>query len=119
MIRVFGAAASETVLRWPYRKIMRAAQIDGQRDAERRLARLRDHSIADGMEQGRVYVDPKNPPAAGDAYYDLKPYLAHAELLERLARPWHYAPDAVRRRREREEDAMWDKAMKLMGQVRR
>lgn len=117
VIRVFGVTAADTVMRWPYRKIIRAAQIEGQRDAEARLARLRDISVADGMDQGRIYVDPKNPPEAGGAHYDLKPYLAHAEMLERAARPWYYTPQAVRERREREEDAMWEKTMQVLRGV--
>lgn len=100
---------------WPRRVIVRAAQIQGEREAEARLTALTDASIAAGLKLGQEYVDPQAKRVSGGPYYSLAPLSLHRETLERVARPWLHTPDAVRRRRETEEAAMWEKAMQAMG----
>lgn len=71
--------------------------------------------MADGLEQGREYRDPENPPRPGGPYYDLTPYHRHREALLRQAAPWLYTEAAIRARREREEEAMWTQALDAMA----
>lgn len=118
MIRHFGVAAYAEVMMWPWRLIVRAVQVQREADAEVRLARLADASMADSMELGRRYVDPAHPPQPGGAHYDLSAYQRHQDALARQARPWEYTEAAVRRRREAEEERDWDNYAKAIGGAR-
>ena len=104
---------------WPYRLILRAAEIEEQREAERQHARLTLSAIADGMDQGRDYVPGKNdPPAdANSAHYDPTPYRRTAEALLRRARPWEYTLDKLIARRMAEEEAEFDKFEQDIGRL--
>ncbi|WP_104990862.1 hypothetical protein [Deinococcus sp. NW-56] len=115
MIRVFGAAAYPNMITQPFRLISRAAEIEGERDAEQQLHRLRLMAVADGMEQGKVYVpDPNDPPSKSRAHYNLQPYNQTLERLERQAYPW--AAEAVQRqRRVAEQEAKWQALREAMG----
>lgn len=118
MIRVFGPAAHASIMQLPPRLIARAAQIQGERDAEARLATLSDLAIGAGLKFGQRYVDPKNPSGQtrkGEAYYSLDPFNRHSTALERLARPWEYTPARIRARREAEEERRWQEAEKALG----
>lgn len=110
-MREFGPAAYREVLGWPYRLIVRGVQIERQREAASQLTRLRLSAVADGMEQGKIYVagskDP--PPDPNGPRYDLKPYKRLEELLDRQARPWEYTLAKLIARREAEEAADFDK----------
>ncbi|WP_019585220.1 hypothetical protein [Deinococcus apachensis] len=103
---------------WPRRLIVRAAQIQGERDAEARLTALTDASIGAGLKFGREYIDPDAKKTQGGAYYSFAPLQRHQAALERQARPWLHTPEAIRQRREAEEDALWDQAAQVMGGAR-
>lgn len=115
MIRVFGPAAYPQIIALPLRLIIRAAQIAGERDAEARLTALTDASIGAGLKFGREYIDPDAKTNAGGPYYSFAPLTRHREALERQARPWQWTAEAIRQRREAEEDAMWSKALETLG----
>lgn len=118
MIRVFGPAAYAEIMQLPPRLIARAAQINGERDAEARLATLSDLAIGAGLKFGQKYVDPKNPSGKakrGEAFYSLDPFNRHSAALERLARPWEHTPARVRARREAEEERRMQALEKALG----
>lgn len=120
MIRVFGPAAYAEIMQLPPRLIARAAQINGERDAEARLATLSDLAIGAGLKFGQKYVDPKNPGGKarkGEAFYSLDPFNRHSAALERLARPWEYTKERIRARREAEEERRWREAENALGGV--
>ncbi len=101
---------------WPPALIYRAAEIEQERDAARRLVELQDIAIGSGLKLGQKYVDPGKP--AGDLdtsepHYSLKPLSEHQEALERVARPWLHTQEAIIRRREEEEEAMFDAMFNL------
>ncbi|EYB67020.1 hypothetical protein DEIPH_ctg052orf0015 [Deinococcus phoenicis] len=106
---------------WPYRLILRGVVIERQREAAAQLAHLRLQAVADGMDQGREYVDPEHPDGQTDTsqpHYSLRPYQRTVERLERLAEPWHYSETAQVRRREREEEAAFERFERAMGGLR-
>lgn len=115
MIREFGAAAYAEVMTWPRRLILRAIEIERERQAAQREAFLTDVGMGDQMDLGRRYVDPKAKKDAGGAYYDLSPFNRHRDALARMARPWEYTPEAVQERREAAEDALWQKFQEVGG----
>lgn len=86
-----------------------------QRYEARRLDRLEDQAHADGMEQGREYKDPDNPPRPGGPHYDLARYNRHRDAILRRAAPWLFSEAAIRARREAEEEQMWAQAIQAMG----
>ena len=115
MIRVFGAVAYPTLIGLPYRLLIRAAEIEGQRDAAARLSRVQDGRIADGLKLGREWVPGRKEKADPDAgHWDLSPLLRHEEMLDRLARPWAYTPEAIERRLDAEQDAAFRKLFAAM-----
>ena len=106
-MRVFGVSAHDSVMRMPPAQIARAAEIQGERDAEARLLALQDISLASGLKLGQSYVDPKNPggkPKAGEPFYSLQEFNRHVENVEKVARPWLHTPALRRARREAEEE---------------
>lgn len=111
VLREFGAGQYETVMRWPYRLIVRGVQIERQREAGRKLAALRLQALADGMEQGKEYVlgkdDPK--PKSTDGHYSLKRFRDAEDALERQAEPW-VAEERQRQRRVAEQEEKWRRA---------
>lgn len=107
MIRVFGPALYREVMGWPRRLILRAAEIQTQREADARLTALTDLSIATGLKLGMEYVDPKNPSGsrkADEPYHTLEPLAKHKADLDRVARPWAHTPEAVQARLDWEQD---------------
>lgn len=118
MIRVFGVERYDTIMAMPDRLIARAAMIEGERDAERRLSQLRDLSLAAGLKLGQQLIDPKNPsgrPGPGEAYHTLKPFNEQVEKLEQIARPWEHTREARIARREAEEARRFDRIANALG----
>ncbi|NTX99309.1 hypothetical protein [Deinococcus sp. JMULE3] len=118
MIRVFGVHRYDAVMAMPDRLIARAATIEGERDAERRLTQLRDLSLAAGLKLGQQLVDPKNPsgrPGPGEAYHTLKPFNDHVEQLDQIAHPWEHTREARIARREAEEARRFDRIASALG----
>lgn len=115
MIRVFGAAAYPNIIRLPYRLIVRAAEIEGQRDAGQRLNTLRDAAIGAGLKLGQKWVPgKKETPDPNAGHFDLTPLLEHQEQLDRLAAPWNHTPEAVERRKDAAQDAAFRQAFKSL-----
>ncbi|GGI75332.1 hypothetical protein [Deinococcus wulumuqiensis] len=115
MIRVFGVTAYPQLIQQPYRLLLRAAEIAGEREAALRLARVQDGRIADGMKLGRQWVPGRKEKADPDAgHWDLGPLLRHEEQLDRLARPWAHTPEAIERRLDAEQDAAFHKLFQAM-----
>lgn len=119
-MREYGPVAYAAVIGWPYRLILRGITVGRQRRAARQLDRLRLTAVADGMDQGREYVDPEHPGGAdtSKAHYTVKPYLRAERALEQAAEPWRWTEEAVRRRREREEAADFDLLERNLGGMR-
>ena len=116
-MREFGAALYDTVRRWPPALIYRAAEIERERDAGRRLTLLQDTALSTGLKLGQKYVDPKgsaerNP---NEPYYSLQPLQDAQRDLERAAFPWLHTPVAVRERREAEEEHDFDHLFVTLG----
>ena len=105
MLREFGPALYAEVMTWPRRLILRAAEIQREREAQARLDRLADLKLAAGLKLGQEYVDPKGQRRKpDDPYYTLKPLESVEKALDRAARPWAYSPEAVAARLDWEQD---------------
>lgn len=88
-------------MRRPLELIMRAAEITGETEAARRILALYDASFASGLKRGQKYVDPKASESdLKDApYHDFEPLNEYITEIRRLAEPWNYTPEAMKRRR--------------------
>lgn len=115
MIRVFGLAAYPELIRQPYRLLLRGAEIEGERGAAQRLARVQDGRIADGLKLGREWVRGRKEKADPDAgYWTLAPLFRHEEQLDRLARPWAHTAGAIERRLDAEQDAAFRRLFNVL-----
>lgn len=118
-MRVFGAAAYEVMMRRPLEFIIRAAEIQGQEDAARRVLYLHDTSFASGLKRGQEIIDPDAKPEDKGkglivSYTLLEDYIT--EVLK-LAEPWNHTPEALTRKRlatMRRLSAEQDKRMREM-----
>ena len=118
MIRHFGLELYDSVRRWPPALIYRALEIQREREAERRLLELHDTSLSTGLKLGQRYVDPSNRVRQGnEPYYTLEPLIKMQQQLERAARPWEFTPEAVKERREAEEDRDFDAMWSEVGRM--
>lgn len=114
-MRVFGPAAYPAMIDLPLRLIVRAAELQVERDAEARLIQLTDVSLASGLKLGQEYVDPDATPSSSRAHYSLAKLQEHQIKLEKRAYPWLHTPAAIKSRREREEDVLWAKFAEAAG----
>lgn len=117
-MRVFGPAAYPAMIDLPLRLIVRAAELQGERDAEARLIQLTDVSLASGLKLGQEYVDPDAKPSGSRAHYSLARLQEHRTDLERRAYPWLHTPAAIKTRRQQEEEVMWARFAEVAGGAR-
>lgn len=120
MIRYFGAEAYPHMIRQPRRLILRAIEIEDQREEARRYNFGEDLAMAAGTGLGKQEIDPKTQGkkrSPADPYVTFEPFVEHQRARFERAYPWlikQETPEEREKRLDLEQDLAFRRAFNAM-----